>query len=69
MYAICIYYFNYIKLIIIFIIFYIHEIWVKKKKDVSMPTKLNTLEKHIKVNLQKKKKKYRFEVEWGKEST
>lgn len=27
-----------------------------KKKDASVSTKLNTLEKHIRVNLQKKKK-------------
>lgn len=32
-----------------------------KKKDASVSTKLNTLEKHIRVNLQKKKK-CRFEV-------
>ena len=36
-----------------------------KKKDASVSTKLNTLEKHIKVNLPKKKRKRSVDLTLG----
>ena len=63
MYAICIYYFNYIKLIIIFIIFYIHEIWVKKRKMFLCQLNWILWKNILKLTCKKKKKKKcRFEV-------